>query len=105
MKRKTVKAWALYLEAYYPVFVAAVEGLEGGKGGPPKNHLFAKMFEDMGQRVLWEKYTITYSLPVKPKSTCRACKVTQQQKILDILTAAKDGTLKVDECYIKHHKD
>ena len=32
-------------------------------------------------------------------------KVTQQQRILDTLTAAHDGTLKIDPCYIRKHPD
>lgn len=54
---KKRRGWAMYLKAYYPVFVGVFEGLEGGRGGPPKNHVLAKMFETEGQKILWHRCT------------------------------------------------
>jgi hypothetical protein len=61
--RHEKKVWAMFLAAYYPVFVGAFEGVQDA---PPVNHALAKMFEDSGQTVLWEEATVIYSLPSEP---------------------------------------
>lgn len=64
-EKKTVKGWAMFLDAYYPVFVGAFEGVGGERGTPPVNHTLADMFEKSGQKVLWEPCKIIYEIPAR----------------------------------------
>lgn len=51
--KKSIEGWAIFLKAYYPVFLFACAGEKR-----PKDHLLVKWAEKMGQKCLFRKCEI-----------------------------------------------
>ncbi len=50
---KKITAWAVFIKAYYPVFLFACESIQ-----KPKDHWLVRQVEGMGQKCIYKKCEI-----------------------------------------------
>ena len=54
-KQDKIKAWAVFLKAYYPVFLFACKGTK-----KPKDHWLVRQVEKIGQKCIYKECEIKF---------------------------------------------